>query len=228
MINIDFLLKKNDKLWNKLIHEHPDSTKKLRKESVTFKQLKEFKNLVNKKADEKAIHDFLEHNQVVFSFALKDYDTGHHGLWVYSKQEIRPRVKNKKIKGLIPDFIIGGENSNGYEWFIIELKGANENIFNVDSSNSIYFSSTANRGLCQLMEYTDACCEMQSHLRDHFRFHEFREPKGVLIIGTEDEFKDKRKQSLKRALNQNFNKNFEIRTYNWLLRNFEEDMKYRK
>lgn len=56
---------------------------------------------------------------------------------------------------------------------------------------------------------------------------DFRLPRGILIIGTGDEFKDSRKQQMKRALNQNFNKNFELRTYDWLLRNFEEEMKYR-
>lgn len=210
---------------NKLSHEWPDSSKKIKKGTATQEQLKEFTYLIKNKASETDIHKFLEKNEVIFSFALKDFRTGHHGLWVYSKQEIRPKIKNRDIKGLIPDFIIGGENSNGHQWFVIELKGVNENIFKVDSSNNIGLSPIANNGLCQLIEYTDACCEIQSHLRDHFRMHDFREPKGILIIGSEDELKDKRKKKLKRALNNNFNKNFELRTYDWLLRNFEDEMR---
>ena len=54
--------------------------------------------------------------------------------------------------------------------------------------------------------------------------HDFREPRGILIIGTDEEFKMERKKRMKRALNLNFNKGIEIRTYNWLLRNFEEEM----
>src|ERR1035437_6790808 len=196
--------------------------KKMNKNTATFDQLNEFRYLVKQKAAESDIHSFLEKNEVVFAFALRDFRTGHHGLWVYSKQEIQPKIKSIEVKGLIPHFIIGGENSNGHQWFVVELKGANENIFSIDASNSIYLSSIANRGLCQLIEYTDTCSEIQSHLRD-----DFREPKGILLIGTEDEFKESRKQKLKRALNQSFNKDIEIRTYDWLLRNFEEVMKYR-
>lgn len=226
-MNFDLLLRKNSKWIRQKEHEWPDSEKKLNKNTATFEQLKEFRYLIKNKAGETEIHNFLEKNEVVFSFVLRDFSTGHHGLWVYSKQEIQPRIKNKNSKGLIPDFIIGGENSNGHEWFVIELKGANEKIFSIESNNSIGLSSVANRGICQLIEYTDACCSIQNHLRDHFQMREFREPKGILIIGTEDEFKDSRKQKLKRALNQNFNKNFELRTFDWLLRNFEDEMKYR-
>lgn len=226
-MNFDLRLRANEKWTKRKEHEWPDAEKKLNKDAVTLDQLKEFRYLIQNKAKETEIHEFLKNNNVVFSFALKDYNTGNHGLWVYSKQEIQPNIKSKNAKGQIPDFIIGGENSNGHEWFVIELKGANENIFNMNST-SIGLSSVANKGLCQLIEYADACSEIQSYLRDSFRMRDFREPIGILIIGTDDEFKDSRKQKLKRALNQNFNKRFELRTYDWLLRNFEEEMKYRK
>jgi len=203
--NIDLVTKQNKKMLSKLSHEWPDSDKKLNKANATKEQLKEFKQLIKRKVGETEIHNFLEQNEVVFYFALRDYRTGHHGLWVYSKQELQPRIKSRNIKGLIPDFIIGGENSDGHQWVIIELKGPNDNIFDI-RSNRIQLTATANSGICQLMEYTDACCEIQSHLRDHFSMRDFREPKGILIIGTDDEFKDKRKQKLKRAFNQNFDK----------------------
>ncbi|HEX8351122.1 MAG TPA: Shedu anti-phage system protein SduA domain-containing protein [Hymenobacter sp.] len=219
--------RKFEKLRNKQKHEWPDSKKKLDKHTATFEQLKEFRYLVRNKADETSIHTFLDSNNVIFYFALKDYSTGHHGLWVYSQQEIQPRIKSTKTKGMIPDFIIGGENSDGHQWFVVELKGANENIFRSYSDESLGLSSVANKGICQLIEYTDVCSKNQSHFRDSFRMRDFGVPKGILLIGTEDELKDSRKQNLKRSLNQNFNKNFEIRTYDWLLRNFEYEMKHR-
>lgn len=219
--NLSELLRQSKKEQAKIQHQWPDPEKKLKKSDVTKKQLDEFKNLIRSKSSETEIHNFLEKNEVIFAYALKDFRTGHHGLWVYSKQEIQPKIKHRGIKGMIPDFIIGGENSDGHQWFVIELKGADDKVFS-HSGNSIQLSSVANKGICQLMEYTDSCCEIQSHLRDHFRMHEFREPKGILIIGTEEEFRDKRKQRLKKAFNQNFNKNFEIRTYDWLFRGFEE------
>lgn len=224
--NLDYILKRNEKDIRKRQHEWPDINKKILRNEATLDQLKELEYLINNRAGETELHNFLETNEVVFSFALRDYGTGHDGLWVHSKQEILPRVKKENIKGLIPDFILGGENSNGHQWFVIELKGANESIFTNEKS-SIQLTATANKGLCQLLEYTDACNEIQSHLRDHFRMHNFREPRGILLMGTEHEFKEKRKQRLKRALNYNFNKGIEIRTYNWLLRNFADHMAYR-
>lgn len=226
-MRFDLLLKNNLKWLRRKKHEWPDPEKKQYKDDASIEQLTEFRYLVRNGAGETDIHNFLEKNDIVFAFALEDFRTGHDGLWVYPRQEILPRIKSTKSKGLIPDFIVGGQNSDGHTWFVIELKGANEKIFCVDSNNSIGLSQVANKGICQLMEYTDACCKIQSHLRDHFRMRDFCTPQGILIIGTEDEFKDERKQKLKRALNQNFNKNFTVRTYDWLLRNFEKEMKYR-
>jgi len=225
MRRLDFLLRLNEKWRKKIDHDWPPSENKISRREATTEQLNEFKYLIKHRAGETEIHEFLEENSVIFGFALRDYGTGHHGLWVHSKQVIQSRIKNRNVRGLIPDFIIGGENSNGHQWFVVELKGANEDIFTI-KADSIYLSSIANKGLCQLIEYADACSEIQSHLRDHFRMHDFREPKGILLIGTEDEFRDKRKQRMARALNKRFAKDVEIRTFNWLLRNFEEEMKY--
>ena len=114
MFNVDYILRRNKKYYNRLEHEWPDDKKKLRKDEANLRQLKEFKYLIKHQAQETEIHFFLEANPVIFAFALKDYHTGHHGLWVYSEQEIQPRIKNRSAKGMIPDFIIGGENSNGH------------------------------------------------------------------------------------------------------------------
>jgi len=54
---------------------------------------------------------------------------------------------------------------------------------------------------------------------------DFREPNGLIIMGTEDEFKNIRKKKLKAAWNRLLPKRLEIRTYNWLLRQFQENDK---
>jgi hypothetical protein len=180
-------------------------------------------SLVHSKAGETDIHKFLEANRSVFSFALYAFQTGHHGNYVFSKQQILPKIQGVS-KGLIPDFIIGGENSDGLQWWIIELKGADENIFTEEQNTDIKFSSTANSAVFQLLRYIDTCSEIQSQLRDSFKMTSFREPNGLIIMGTEDEFKENsNKQKMKAAWNRLHPKKLEIRTYDWLLRNFIEN-----
>ena len=89
------------------------------------------------------MHKFLENNKNLFAFALYSFQTGHHGIYVSSKKQIIPKIQGVS-KGLIPDFIVGGHNSDGIQWCIIELKGANEMIFNEDSLGNIKLSNVAN------------------------------------------------------------------------------------
>jgi len=42
-----------------------------------------------------------------------------------------------------------------------------------------------NKGVNQLVEYIDYCSKYQGKLRDEFKFKDFREPNGILILGTE-------------------------------------------
>lgn len=71
------------------------------------------------------------------------------------------------------------------------------------------------------MEYIDYASEKQSKLLEDFGLKNFREPKGLIIIGIEVEIiNDSRKQKLKSAWNRLNKGNLEIRTYDFLLREF--------
>ncbi|MBV8887514.1 MAG: hypothetical protein JO235_26440 [Chroococcidiopsidaceae cyanobacterium CP_BM_RX_35] len=60
------------------------------------------------------------------------------------------------------------------------------------------FSDSANRGINQLARYIDYCITNQETIRDAFDISTFTEPKGILIIGREKEFKiNEKKQRLK-------------------------------
>jgi len=96
---------------------------------ATKEQLKILEELIVRKAPETDFHKFLEKNREIFSFALHSYQTGHHGSLVISKQNIKPHLKLNSSKGLIPDFLVGGDSSDGYSWWVIEIKGANDLIF---------------------------------------------------------------------------------------------------
>jgi hypothetical protein len=117
-----------------------------------------------------------------------------------------------------PDFIVGVVGSDGVSWVVVELKGAADQMFVCDrDGGSLRLSTTANRGLCQLLSYLDYCAANQAYLRDFLNTRSFREPTGILFIGRASELEDQRRQTLKAALNRVFAGRIEIRTFDALL-----------
>ncbi|HMU11232.1 MAG TPA: DUF4263 domain-containing protein [Ferruginibacter sp.] len=185
---------------------------------LTKEQINEFEKLLIKKASETTIDTFLAANPEIFTGALHNFRTGHHAAIVVPKQEIKPRLKLDNSKGLIPDFIIGGKSSDGWNYWIVELKGSDQTIFSQTNFDT-YFSPEINKGICQLLEYTDFCSEQQAALRDQFKLEGFREPNGLLIAGRENEIlNDSKKQKLKAAWNKLSTGKLEIRTYDFIMR----------
>lgn len=181
-------------------------------------QVEGFQKLLNQNATELEIDKYLQENIEIFTSVLHNYRTGHHGSVVLSQQNIRPKIKSKNQRGLIPDFLVGGDSSYGWEWYVIELKGTTQSIF-TEKENKVYFNAEINKGICQLLEYIDYCTENQSHLRDTFGLKNFREPNGILISGRESEFENEHKRRLKGAWNRINKGKLEIRSYYWILRN---------
>jgi hypothetical protein len=174
-----------------------------------------FLKLIEEKFGEKQIDKFLCENPEIFETLLDT--TGHHGIWVIPKQQIKTKIGNER--GLIPDFIVGGKNSDGFQWWVIELKGSDAKLLKVNAQKEVCFTSEGNKGISQLTEYIDYCRKYQSHLRDAFKLKDFREPSGILVIGNENEFElDEIKQNFKSAWNRLTRPNLEIRTYNAMTR----------
>lgn len=187
---------------------------------VTELQYSGLRKLVEKRASETEVERFLKTNKQALALILGLFQTGHHAAWIIPKQTIRTRLGNH-APGLIPDYLVAGANSDGVTWWVLELKGCDAKVFS-NSSSSQSFSPTANRGVVQLLEYIDACSEVQSYLRDQLGLKGFREPRGILLMGTDDEYSETRRRKLKAAWNRNVPK-IQIRSYNALLR--EVDMK---
>jgi len=179
-------------------------------------QFEGFRSLVERNAGETEIASFLKENKGVLANSLRFFNTGHNGAWVIPKQMVRPPL-TKNQKGLIPDYILGGLSSDGFRWFVLELKGANEKILS-ESNNILYFGSTTNKAICQTIEYIDYCASAQTYLRDSLNLKNFREPKGFILIGRESEFKDNpRREKFKSAWNRFMGHKIELRTYDSLL-----------
>lgn len=136
------------------------------------------------------------------------------------QQQVRPPLTSEQ-RGAKPDYIVGGKGADGYKWFVIELKGADQNIF-TERNGNVVFSSAASDGVCQLLSYVDYFSSAQRYMRDTLRLNDFREPEGCLIVGRESELlEDKRKQSLKAAWNRLSGGRLQIRTYDAFIRSAE-------
>lgn len=187
---------------------------------VTVDQYRAFESLVEKKVGERKIEKCLQQNREILSLAIWMFSTGHHMTWIFPKEQIRP--SSGSIGGLIPDYVLAGANSNGVEWFVLELKGADTRAF-TKSRKRVALSTEANRGVCQLLNYIDLASRDQAYLRDGLKLAGFREPRGVLLIGTDEETLDSDIQRFKSAWNR-INPRLQIRSYSALLRDVKSKL----
>ena len=184
---------------------------------ATEPELDSFAALLDSQASETDVDKFLGAHPNVLSAILGFTMTGGHGAWVVPQQDVRP-PQPARLHGLRPDYILGGKNSDGFSWFVVELKGPDDPVF-VEKDGRLAFSASAHRGVFQLLEYIDYCTEAQGYLRDQLKLTEFREPRGYLIMGRDREFEeDEHRQRMKAAWNRAVGGKLEIRSYDALLR----------
>jgi hypothetical protein len=179
-----------------------------------------FSTLLDQGVTETDVDNFLRDNPALIGQCLNFTNFGHHGMWVIPQKLIDPGASPKR-KGLKPDYIFGGKSSDGFFWCVAELKGPQDKLFKraTDDRKTISFSAVANEGICQLLQYIDYCSAAQSYFRDHFSLSDFREPRGFLIIGREEELEgDAQLQELKAAWNRISGNRIILRTYDALLR----------
>ena len=188
---------------------------------ITSEQVDKLQELIENNISETQIDQYLRKNPALLTAPLKWSSTGHHGAWVLAQQVIKPKLGQSK-PGMIPDFIVGGKNSGGFEWWVIELKGANHKLF-TRKGHKVYFSDVLNKGICQTLGYIDYCSEIQAHIRDQLCLNDFREPNALILIGRDSELAaDEQKRKLRAAWNRLHKSRLEIRTYDALLGAIEE------
>ncbi|MGL4321815.1 MAG: Shedu anti-phage system protein SduA domain-containing protein, partial [Paracoccaceae bacterium] len=180
---------------------------------VTRQQYDDLASLLVSKPSEREVEEFLTSNKDVLAMAVWMFSTGHHMSWVFPKPEIRASTPGRP--GLIPDYLMAGASSDGVEWFALELKGPNESAF-CKSAGHVRLSSMTNKGVCQLLSYLDCLARDQAYHRDGSLIG-IRQPRGILLIGTEEEMEDPDIQVFKQAWNRE-NHRLQIRSYHALLR----------
>lgn len=198
------------------------------------KHIKELIALIDANSSETVIDKYLAEHKELLTFIMSYYSTGHHRSWVIPKRTIKTKFYNSE-KGLIPDYILGGESTSGKEWFILELKGTNTKWF-IEKQGEIYFSDTINKGIHQLIEYQHHCDKFQSKFRDEYKLTNFHAPKAILIAGRRSEFNgNERKKSVKKTWEKLLGNRLEIMTYdrfrdelNSRLNDFKRDRERKK
>ncbi|SNZ19511.1 Shedu anti-phage system protein SduA domain-containing protein [Cohaesibacter gelatinilyticus] len=201
-------------LFNRWPQDWPDKSKHVIPHDVTVAQYEELVALLDAKAGEREIEMFLTRNREALSMVIWLFSTGHHMSWIFPKAPFRPSVG--EVGGLIPDYLVAGANSMGVQYFVLELKGPDKRAF-VKQGKRVYLSAEANKGVCQLMNYLDYAARDQAYLRDSLQLHQFREPTGVLLIGTDEETEDPQVRQFKAAWNR-MNPQIMIRSYSALQR----------
>ncbi|MDQ6982404.1 MAG: DUF4263 domain-containing protein [Mariprofundus sp.] len=182
---------------------------------ITHAMVDGLEQLIEDCSPETAIDTYISENPVLLTALLDFNNTGHHAAWVVPKKKIRPKI-SREIPGLIPDFLVGGKNSFGITWYVVELKGAEHKLF-TSSGKKLYLSGTANMGLCQVLEYMHFCNISQSMLRETMKLSELSYAEGFLFIGRSRETEKQRPKDLKASINK-MNQNLQIRSYDSLVR----------
>lgn len=202
----------------------PDKSNFVNPHDVRREQFEGLRALVDAKAGERELERFFSQNPEVMALFMSLFSTGHHASWIYAKQQIA--VPSSQSTGLIPDYILAGANSDGVTWFILELKGVDQNAF-VSRDGRVILSSEASAGICQLTRYIDESSRSQSYLRDVVGLTGFREPRGILLIGNSEESTIDEIRNFKGAWNRT-NPRLLIRSYDALLRQVEAKVLHRE
>ena len=181
---------------------------------VTRGDVVQLNRLVQENASETEIDGFLRDHPTTLSWCLRNWSTGHHASWIVPQQQIRPKTS---IHGLKPDYLVGGKNSSGISWHVMELKSPAARLFTTNTHGRLKFSETAHEGIFQLLEYIDYCASAQSYLRDSLGLKGFREPRGLLVIGRRSEFDEPERESMKGAWHRLAGDRLIVTTYDALL-----------
>jgi hypothetical protein len=173
--------------------------------------------LVDKRASVMAVNTFLRSHPELLAACLNLTSFGRDGTWIVPQKAILA-PQSPIGHGLKPEFLVGGKNTDGFSWFVVELKGVRDGLF-AASGRSLRLSTNANSGLIQLLGYISYCSIVQAYLRETLHLTGFREPQGFLIVGSEVELEESAERRVARqALNHALAGRVQVCTFEALLR----------
>jgi hypothetical protein len=138
---------------------------------------------------EEAIQKVLTANPYLIQYAVAR--SGHHGIWVFPKQMIRPPGADR-TNGLIPDYLVVTRSSLGYFWYVVELKRFNVQFARVDGRG---LSQEGNKAIAQCNGYLAHIRDYIETVRRNICIDELIQPQGaVLLIGDSETENEKQRK----------------------------------
>jgi hypothetical protein len=124
-------------------------------------------------------------------------------------------------RGLIPDFLAVASNSDGYTWWVIELKRADEHFVN---SRGDALTTMGNKALLQCAAYLDQLDNYVDMVRSLMGVPQLGSPKGaVLLIGDSRNENEDQKTS-RRRFNNALGHRMHVMSYSRILDGLQSDM----
>ncbi len=185
------------------------------------KDLRQLISLIRNNSNETEIDSLLKNKLSLLAFTSHFFRTGHHGAWIIPQARIKlPDYRGGR--GLIPDYLFAGENSDGITWWVMDLKSPKDLLYKQGKNGRIVETESLLNGINQIRDYVDYCTKHQAFIRDVLGLKSFTSPFGILLIGRESELKkDRRKQNRKAQFNRD-TYNIQIRTFDSFLRRIAE------
>jgi hypothetical protein len=125
---------------------------------------------------EESIQKVLTANPYLIQYAVDH--SGHHGIWAFPKQMIRPRGADG-TRGLVPDYLVATRSSLGYVWHVVELKRFDVQFARRDG---LAFSEDANKAIAQCLGYLAHFQDYVDAVRSNIRIEELIQPRGAIIL----------------------------------------------
>lgn len=125
---------------------------------------------------ESAIQQVLTDHPYLIQYAIPL--SGHHGIWAFSQQMIRPRAANGDA-GMIPDFLVVSRSSLGDYWHVVELKRFDEQFSDAKGQG---YSKVGHRAVSQCSGYLAHFRDYIDAIRTNSRVPQMVQPSGAIIL----------------------------------------------
>lgn len=169
---------------------------------------------------EEAIQEFFTANPYLIQYAVQR--SGHHGIWAFPKQMIKPRGADG-TSGFIPDFLIVTRSSLGYFWHVVELKRFDIQFANTKGDG---YSSDGNKAIAQCNSYLAHFRDYIESVRSNIRVAELIQPEGaILLIGDSEEESEAQRQCRSNFVRNN--PNIDVVSYRRVINRLESDARVR-
>lgn len=170
--------------------------------------------------DEEAIQCCIEERPYLAQYVTPS--TGHHGIWLFPKQQIAMHQPNG-LPGKIPDFLAVARNSDGYTWWIIELKRADVQFANLRADA---LSPAANKALVQCTSYLNQFDRYVDAVRSMTGIKEIIRPKSVLLLIGDSRHEMPNQTAMRRNVNESLSERLHVISYDRIKRHLQSDLRH--